>query len=150
MRRPAFALLLASGAICLSACSVSITANDDSAGEESGAAVASQEAAPNASEQAGIDQEFYDFCTTEATNNVDFISGLGDLASPMITDGMTQSIAQQQLTGVQAESCKQAWIDVMAAAGVVYVDPAGGSSSQPSAGTSPSASPAPSAEASAS
>ncbi len=141
MRRTALALLLASVAIALSACSVSISANADSGGGESGGAVATEEAAPNASEQAGIDQEFYDFCATEATNNVDFITELGDLSGPMITDGIAQSISQQELTGAQADSCRQAWIDVMAAAGIVYVDPAGGSSSPASTGASNAASP---------
>ena len=90
-------------------------------------------------EQAGIDEEFYNFCKTEAQNNVDFIADLGDMASDMITDGISQSISQQQLEGVQAESCKQAWIDVMAEAGVVYVDPEGGTGAASSA-ASPEAS----------
>jgi hypothetical protein len=142
MRRTALVLLLACGAAALSACSVSITANADPDGDASGGAVASTQATPNASEQAGIDEEFYAFCTTEATNNVDFISGLGDLASSMISDGLTQSIAEQQLTGPQADACKQAWIDVMAEAGIEYVDPAGAPSGQASSDASSPASPA--------
>ena len=116
--------LLAVGVVALSGCSVSITATqgDDLA---SGGVEATAEAAPNESEQAQIDQEYYNFCATEATNNVDFIADLGDFASDMITDGIAQSISQQALDGVQAESCKQAWIDVMTEAGIEYVDPDG-------------------------
>jgi hypothetical protein len=142
MRRTAFALLLATGALALSACSISISANNDTDGVESGGAVVSAEPTPNASEQAGIDQDFYDFCTTEAKNNVDFIVDLGDLAGPMITDGIAQSISQQQLSGVQAASCKQAWIDVMAAAGIVYDDPDAGAPDTASTAASPEATPA--------
>ncbi len=143
-------------ALIMSACTVSITADEPAPGEEivvdeNGDEVfATDEATPDASEQAEIDQEFYDFCVIEAQNNVDFVGTMGDLASLMIADGMQQSIDQQGMNETQAESCRQAWIDVMAEAGIDFVDPngaaagdsAGDGSGDGSGDSAPAASPA--------
>lgn len=144
MRRTALALLLASGAVALSGCSISVTANegptDEVMASDGTDVAASEEPAPDASEQVEIDQEIYDFCALEATGSLDFIALLGDDADIAITDGIQQSIDQQELTGAQAESCTQAWIQTLADNGVTYTGGPAAGSAEPSPAASPAAS----------
>lgn len=130
--------LLVAG-FALSACSVSITANEESGLEEETAASASAVPTPDASEQAAIDEEIYGFCVLEAKGSVELFSILGDAASDAITDGIAQSIEQQGMNEVQAASCTKAWIETMAENGITYVDPGTGAAS---GAASPAASPA--------
>jgi hypothetical protein len=124
--------------LALSACSVSVTSNETPEGEASASVEAS--ASPNASEAAAIDADIYNFCRLEAEGSLDFILILGDQASDGIADGISQSISQQELTGIQAESCKAAWIETLAANGIEYVDPEGAAPASSAPAASPSAS----------
>jgi hypothetical protein len=126
--------------LALSACSVSVTSNDNPEVEASASVEASAEASPNASEAAAIDADIYNFCRLEAEGSLDFILILGDQASDGISDGISQSISQQELTGIQAESCKAAWIETLAANGIEYVDPDGGAPASAAPAASPSSS----------
>mgnify|MGYP003345680920 CR=1 FL=1 len=116
MRRVEFRVAAAAAAgliLLLSGCSVTITANEAPA--ESAAVEGSAAATPDASQAAAIDEEYYNFCKLEAENNIELVAEMGDMANEMIADGISESIAGQALEGAQADSCRQAWIETMAA-----------------------------------
>lgn len=117
MRLPT-TLLLALGALALSGCSVSITA-DGTAGSSS--PLDPSAAASAAASQAAVDsQDYVTFCGLEAKGSLDFLSVLGDGAGDAIKDGISQSISQQGLTGKDAEACTQAWVDTLKGYGLTY------------------------------
>lgn len=110
---------LAIGAItaagfALSACSVSITADETPVDD------ASATAAPNASQAAEISQEVFSFCSLEARGSIDFIALLSDEAGAAIKDGIDQSIAQQQLTGADVDACIKGWVETLSLNGLTY------------------------------
>ena len=117
--------------LLLSGCSVTITADESPA--ESAAVEGSAAPTPDASQAAVIDEEYYNFCKLEAENNIELVAEMGDMANEMIADGISESIAGQALEGAQADACRQAWIETMAANGIEFVDPSGSSSGAASA-----------------
>lgn len=117
MRRTLLVPVIFAGALSLGACSVSISANET-------VSEASAEASPNASEEAEMNSSFIEFCSLEATGTLDLIGTLGnDSGVSLVTDGIEQSIAQQNMTGADAEACAKSWIDTLAKNGLIY-DPA--------------------------
>lgn len=135
MRRTVLAPAIAAlAALALAGCSISVTANEES-GDAVASAEASAEATPDASDEAFIDQQTYDFCVLEAKGALELIGVLGDAADQAITDGIAASISSQQMDAAQAETCKQAWIATLTENGITYNDPAG-----TSGGASPAAS----------
>lgn len=128
--------------LALGACSVTVTSNDSVDAQATASPEASAQASPDASEAAAIDADIYNFCRLEAEGSLDFILILGDQANDGITDGIAESISQQELTGLQAESCKKAWIETLAASSITYVDPESGESASTAPAASPAASPA--------
>lgn len=113
-RSIAAAAVLVAGALALTACSVSVTANDAPQPESTASAT------PNASEAAVISDEVFSFCSLEARGSIDFISLLGEDAAAAIKDGIAQSIAQQELTGPDVDRCVKGWVDTLALNGLSY------------------------------
>ena len=116
--RLATTYLLAVGALALTACSVSIEANESA---DSAPPIDASAAASAAASQAAVDsQDYVTFCGLEAKGSLDFLSVLGDGAGDAIKDGIAQSISQQGLTGKDAEACTQAWVDTIKGFGLTY------------------------------
>lgn len=117
MSRMLLVPVIITGALALGACSVSISANET-------VTEPSVEASPNASEAAEINSGFITFCGLEATGTLDLIGTLGnESGASLVADGIEQSIAQQNMTGADADACAKSWIDTLAKNGLTY-DPA--------------------------
>ena len=102
------------GTLVLAACSVSISANEPVV--EPSAATST-----SAAEAAEINSGFIEFCSLEATGSLDLIGTLGnDSGASLVADGIAQSIAQQSMTGADAEACTKSWIDTLAKNGLTY------------------------------
>jgi hypothetical protein len=114
MRRMLLVPVIVAGAFSLGACSVSISANET-------ISEPSAEASPNASDSAVINSDFIEFCSLEAKGSLDLIGTLGnDSGASLVADGIEQSIAQQNMTGADAEACAKSWIDTLAKNGLTY------------------------------
>ncbi len=114
MRRMLLVPVIFAGALSLAACSVSISGNEP-------VVEASTAASTSASDAAVMNSDFIEFCNLEAKGSLDLIGTLGnDSGASLVADGIAQSIAQQNMTGADADACAQAWIDTLAKNGLTY------------------------------